>query len=201
MTREGRNIFFPRFFKSIEMNELATKETIEKERHWYALYVQPRKEKVVHRELQKRDFECYLPLKKEIRKWADRKKQVELPLFTSYVFVKIEEYKQWDVLQVPGAVKFIWFGGKAVPIPEHQIESIKILIARDIAFELIPQQIRKGDLVRIKEGPFEGLVGTVLRNDNKTRFLISVNSIGTDIRLEIGEEDLISIEKEKNKIL
>ncbi len=201
MTREGRNIFFPRFFKSIEMNELATKETIEKERHWYALYVQPRKEKVVHRELQKRDFECYLPLKKEIRKWADRKKQVELPLFTSYVFVKIDEYKQWDVLQVPGAVKFIWFGGKAVPIPEHQIESIKILIARDIAFELIPQQIRKGDLVRIKEGPFEGLVGTVLRNDNKTRFLISVNSIGTDIRLEIGEEDLISIEKEKNKIL
>ncbi len=201
MTREGRNIFFPRFFKSIEMNELATKETIEKERHWYALYVQPRKEKVVHRELQKRDFECYLPLKKEIRKWADRKKQVELPLFTSYVFVKIEEYKQWNVLQVPGAVKFIWFGGKAVPIPEHQIESIKILIARDIAFELIPQQIRKGDLVRIKEGPFEGLVGTVLRNDNKTRFLISVNSIGTDIRLEIGEEDLISIEKEKNKIL
>lgn len=183
------------------MNELATKETIEKERHWYALYVQPRKEKVVHRELQKRDFECYLPLKKEIRKWADRKKQVELPLFTSYVFVKIEEHKQWDVLQVPGAVKFIWFGGKAVPIPEHQIESIKILIARDIAFELIPQQIRKGDLVRIKEGPFEGLVGTVLRNDNKTRFLISVNSIGTDIRLEIGEEDLISIEKEKNKIL
>lgn len=201
MTREGRNIFFPRFFKSIEMNELATKETIEKEKHWYALYVQPRKEKVVHRELQKRDFECYLPLKKEIRKWADRKKQVELPLFTSYVFVKIDEYKQWDVLQVPGAVKFIWFGGKAVPIPEHQIESIKILIARDIAFELIPQQIRKGDLVRIKEGPFEGLVGTVLRNDNKTRFLISVNSIGTDIRLEIGEEDLISIEKEKNKIL
>ena len=201
MTREGRNIFFPRFFKSIEMNELATKETIEKERHWYALYVQPRKEKVVHRELQKRDFECYLPLKKEIRKWADRKKQVELPLFTSYVFVKIEEHKQWDVLQVPGAVKFIWFGGKAVPIPEHQIESIKILIARDIAFELIPQQIRKGDLVRIKEGPFEGLVGTVLRNDNKTRFLISVNSIGTDIRLEIGEEDLISIEKEKNNIL
>ena len=197
MTREGRNIFFPRFFKSIEMNELATKETIEKERHWYALYVQPRKEKVVHRELQKRDFECYLPLKKEIRKWADRKKQVELPLFTSYVFVKIDEYKQWDVLQVPGAVKFIWFGGKAVPIPEHQIESIKILIARDIAFELIPQQIRKGDLVRIKEGPFEGLVGTVLRNDNKTRFLISVNSIGTDIRLEISEEDLISIEKEK----
>ena len=197
MTREGRNIFFPRFFKSIEMTELATKETIEKERHWYALYVQPRKEKVVHRELQKRDFECYLPLKKEIRKWADRKKQVELPLFTSYVFVKIDEYKQWDVLQVPGAVKFIWFGGKAVPIPEHQIESIKILIARDIAFELIPQQIRKGDLVRIKEGPFEGLVGTVLRNDNKTRFLISVNSIGTDIRLEIGEEDLISIEKEK----
>ncbi len=183
------------------MNELATKETIEKERHWYALYVQPRKEKVVHRELQKRDFECYLPLKKEIRKWADRKKQVELPLFTSYVFVKIDEYKQWDVLQVPGAVKFIWFGGKAVPIPEHQIESIKILIARDIAFELIPQQIRKGDLVRIKEGPFECLVGTVLRNDNKTRFLISVNSIGTDIRLEIGEEDLISIEKEKNKIL
>lgn len=183
------------------MNELATKETIEKEKHWYALYVQPRKEKVVHRELQKRDFECYLPLKKEIRKWADRKKQVELPLFTSYVFVKIDEYKQWDVLQVPGAVKFIWFGGKAVPIPEHQIESIKILIARDIAFELIPQQIRKGDLVRIKEGPFEGLVGTVLRNDNKTRFLISVNSIGTDIRLEIGEEDLISIEKEKNKIL
>lgn len=197
MTREGRNIFFPRFFKSIEMNELATKETIQKERHWYALYVQPRKEKVVHRELQKRDFECYLPLKKEIRKWADRKKQVELPLFTSYVFVKIDEYKQWDVLQVPGAVKFIWFGGKAVPIPEHQIESIKILIARDIAFELIPQQIRKGDLVRIKEGPFEGLVGTVLRNDNKTRFLISVNSIGTDIRLEISEEDLISIEKEK----
>lgn len=198
--REGI-FFFPRFFKSIEMSELPIKDTKQREKHWYALYVQPRKEKVVHKELQKRDFECYLPLRKETHKWADRRKQVEVPLFTSYVFVKIEEHKQWDILQVPGAVKFIWFGGKAVPVPEHQIESIKILIEREIAFELMPQVIRKGDLVRVKEGPFAGLVGTVLRDNNKMKFFISITSIGTDIKLEIGEEDLISIEKEKNKIL
>ena len=183
------------------MSGLPDKKTQQRERHWYALYVQPRKEKAVHKELQRRSFECYLPLKKEIHKWADRKKQVDVPLFTSYLFVKIEEHTQWDVLQVPGAVKFIWFGGKAVPVPEHQIESIKILIEREIAFELTPQAIRKGDLVRIKEGPFKGLVGMVLHDDKKTKFVISIISIGTDIRVEIGEDDLISMEKEKNKIL
>ena len=65
----------------------------------------------------------------------------------------------------------------------------------------MPQVIRKGDLVRVKDGPFAGLVGTVLRDNNKMKFFISITSIGTDIKLEIGEEDLISIEKEKNKIL
>lgn len=190
-----------RFFKSIEMGKLPEQETKNKEKQWYALYVQPRKEKTVYRELQKRDYESYLPLRKETHKWADRKKQVEVPLFTSYVFVKIEEHAQWEVLQVPGAVKFIWFGGRAVPIPEYQIESIKILIERELEFELMPQVIRKGDLVRIAEGAFEGLVGRVEYDNDKTKFRISITAVGMDIMLDINKEYLIAIEKEKNKDL
>ncbi|HBN04651.1 MAG TPA: antitermination protein NusG, partial [Bacteroidales bacterium] len=96
-------------------------------KRWFALYVQPRKEKVVEKELLKIGYEVYLPLKQELRQWKDRKKLIEVPLIPSYVFMNINEREMWDIVRINGCVKFIWFNGKPCPIPDSQIDSIKLL--------------------------------------------------------------------------
>ena len=78
---------------------------------WYALYTKPRAEKKVSSELDFRGFENFLPLQTTIKQWSDRKKKVEIPLFNSYIFVRIDlEKYYYKILEIPGIVKFVKFG-------------------------------------------------------------------------------------------
>ena len=92
---------------------------------WYAIYTRSRSEKKLYKELLDKGVESYLPLKKELRVWSDRKKWVESPLFTSYVFVKVSEREYYDAISSHWAVRYVCFEGRAVPIPDSQIESLK----------------------------------------------------------------------------
>ena len=175
------------------------KQVIGSDKKWYALYVQPRKEKVVDRELTKRGYESYLPLRKELHQWKDRKKMVECPLFNSYVFVRIFENQQWDVLQVPGAGRFVWFGGRPAAVPDYQIESVKILLERSVDFDLENEYIEKGDLVRIEGGNFAGLTGMVKYCDNGPKFVVAIDSIGINLTVSVDRKDLEKMKNVKNK--
>ena len=109
-------------------------------KNWFALYVQPRKEKVVEKELLRNNYEAFLPIKKCLRQWKDRKKMVEMPLIPSYVFVFIEVKDMWDILKINGCVKFVWFDKKPCPIPQYQIESLKLIQENEIDIELDPKK-------------------------------------------------------------
>jgi transcriptional antiterminator NusG len=85
--------------------------------HWYALYTNPRHEKVVAKQLKERCVENFLPLYRTWHRWKDRRKQVELALFPGYVFVRIEEQKKLQVLKTPGAVNLVSFNGKLAALP------------------------------------------------------------------------------------
>ena len=91
---------------------------------WIAVYTKPRHEKTVENELLKKGFEVYLPILKERRKWSDRKKWVEFPLFRSYIFVKTEIKNSLFVLQTLGVVKVIKFGGEIAVIQNDSIQAI-----------------------------------------------------------------------------
>ncbi|MDR1848260.1 MAG: UpxY family transcription antiterminator [Bacteroidales bacterium] len=167
-------------------------------KHWYALYTQSRKEKVLETELTKNGYEVFLPLRKELRRWKDRKKMIEVPLFTSYIFVKAETKELPLIVQITGAVKFIYFEGKPIPVPQHQIDSIRILLEREIEFELQRTNVKVGDRVQIREGRFAGLTGVVRNEKGKTLFAVVIDALQVNMTIEIDKNEVVLLNKNKD---
>ena len=151
---------------------------------WLAVYTRPRHEKAVEKEFQKKGFEVYLPMLKERRKWSDRKKWVEFPLFRSYVFVRTKIKNALFVVQTSGVVKVIKFGGEVAIVQNKSIEAIKLMIEGGYNPEPLNYFI-KGDPVEVKVGPLKGLVGEVIRLDKNDRLLIRVDAIQHSISIQI----------------
>ena len=151
---------------------------------WLAVYTKPRHEKAVEKEFQKKGFEVYLPMLKERRKWSDRKKWVEFPLFRSYVFVRTKINNTQIVLQTPGVVKVIKFGEKVAVVRNESIEAIKLMIEGGYNPEPLNYFI-KGDPVEVKDGPLKGLVGEVIRLDKNDRLVVRIDTIQHSISIQI----------------
>src|ERR1017187_6919584 len=103
--------------------------------NWYAVYTKPRSEKKLAMRLNEKSIEAYVPLRKTLKQWSDRKKMVEEPMISSYVFVNVSKENYFEVLNTPGAVRFIWFSGKPAIIPEKQIRNLKLLTGTNIEVE------------------------------------------------------------------
>ena len=151
---------------------------------WIAVYTKPRHEKTVENELHKKGFEVYLPILKERRKWSDRKKWVEFPMFRSYIFVKTELKNSLFVLQTMGVVKVIKFGGEVAVVQESSIQAIKLMIEGGYSPEATDFFI-KGDPVEVKEGPLKGLIGEVTRIDDHDKLLVRVDAIQHSVSIHI----------------
>ena len=151
---------------------------------WVAVYTRPRHEKAVEKEFQKKGFEVYLPILKERRKWSDRKKWVEFPMFRSYVFVRTKIKNTLFVLQTPGVVKVLKFGEKVAVVRNESIEAIKLMIEGGYNPEPLNYFI-KGDPVEVKDGPLKGLVGEVIRLDKNDRLVVRVDAIQHSISIQI----------------
>ena len=101
---------------------------MEQKKQWYAVYTRPRWEKKVANLLTRKEIENYCPLNKIVRQWADRKKTVYEPLFTSYVFVYTSENEMLPIRQTDGVLNFVYWLGKPAVIREEEIETIKDLL-------------------------------------------------------------------------
>lgn len=159
---------------------------------WIAVYTKPRHEKTVENELSKKGFEVYLPILKERRKWSDRKKWVEFPLFRSYIFVRTEIKNSLFVLQTMGVVKVIKFGGEVAVIQNDSIRAIKLMIEGGYMPEAIDYFV-KGETVEVKSGPLKGLIGEVIRVDNSDRLLVRVDAIQHSVSVQIDRGFLKSV--------
>ena len=164
----------------------------EQNKKWIAVYTKPRHEKTVEKELQKKEFEVYLPLLKQRRKWSDRKKWVEFPLFRSYIFVKTEIKNALFVLQTLGVVKVVKFGGEVAVVQNDSIQAIKLMIEGGYSPEATDYFV-KGDPVEVKDGPLKGLVGEVIRVDNHDRLLVRVDAIQHSVSVQINRAFLKSV--------
>ena len=164
----------------------------EQNKKWIAVYTKPRHEKTVEKELQKKEFEVYLPLLKQRRKWSDRKKWVEFPLFRSYIFVKTEIKNALFVLQTLGVVKVVKFGGEVAVIQNDSIQAIKLMIEGGYSPEATDYFV-KGDPVEVKDGPLKGLVGEVIRVDNHDRLVVRVDAIQHSVSVQINRAFLKSV--------
>lgn len=155
---------------------------------WYALYVHSRAEKKVHELLLKRGYDAYLPLITQMKQWSDRMKKVEEPLFKSYLFVRVDIRKYFEILELPGIVKFVSFEKKAVVVPENQINAIKKYCDEYTEEDEQPQgpELHEGQLVRIVGGPMAGLIGRLAQINNKKRLVIYIESVGRYLPINIS---------------
>ena len=152
---------------------------------WYAVYTRSRFEKQVLKGLQDQDIEAYLPLIKTVRQWSDRKKTVEVPLFSSYVFVHIDRRFYDQVLQTMGAVKYITFEGKAASIPSEQIDLLKVIVNSDEKVETTWDTGRKGDRVMVTAGSLKGLKGELITDGDRKKVLVRIDSIDQNLTIEV----------------
>jgi len=152
---------------------------------WMAVYTRPRHEKTVEKEFQKKGFEVYLPILKERRKWSDRKKWVEFPLFRSYVFVRTKLKDALFVVQTSGVVKIIKFGGEVSIVQDESILAIKLMIEGGYNPEPLNYFI-EGDPVEVKNGPLKGLIGEVIRLDKDDRLVVRVDAIQHAVSVQIN---------------
>lgn len=157
---------------------------------WFALYTRSRNEKKVHNQLVAQGIESFLPLQKTLKQWSDRKKWVEEPMIRSYVFVKISEREYFDVLNTPGAVRFVFFEGKAAVIPDWQIDAIRHILETGEEFEITDQPLEKGDHVLITHGPFRNIPGELVDFKGKRKVVIRIDHIGHSIMLTISAANL-----------
>jgi transcriptional antiterminator RfaH len=135
--------------------------------------------------LEESHIEVFLPLYKTIRKWSDRKKLVEKPLFSSYVFVKVNTRQYYSALKVEGVVKYVCFENKAVPIPERQIDNLKLLINSNARIEVTTEKFEKGDAVEVVHGVLTGLTGELIRIKKKNKVVVRIDRIDQNLILDI----------------
>lgn len=162
-------------------------------KHWYAIYTRPRAEKPVYKRLSEAGIEAFLPLFKTLRQWSDRKKMVEVPLFSSYVFVYVDETDYDKALKTFGVVKYISFEGRAVSIPQKEIDNLKLIINSDADIEVSREHLKPGQNVEVTHGALKGLRGELLKTSKKHRFLVRIDTINQNLLVSIPESFLQSV--------
>ena len=164
---------------------------------WYAVYTRPRWEKKVANLLVQNGIESYCPLNKVRRKWSDRIKLVEEPLFKSYVFVKIEESGRTPVRMTDGVINFVYWDGKPAIVKEKEIEAIKLFLEEYENVALIKMELKPDDRVRVMAGPLMDAEGKVLEVKNKVA-KVAIDSLGFLLVADIDRSKLISAATDKS---
>lgn len=162
---------------------------------WYALYTKPRHEKKVEQQLLEKEITAFLPMVKSLRQWKDRRKWVEMPLFTGYVFININLKNKIEALQTHGVVKMISFGGVPAAIPDWQIEQLKKVISQPETLRL-EQYLKEGDTVEIIEGPLKGIKGYLREVRGETRVAILIDGIYQSASFEVQRQFVKKVEKD-----
>lgn len=160
--------------------------------YWYAVYTRSRHEKKVAGGLKDKDIEVFLPLRSVINRWKDRRKEVQLPLFSGYVFVRILPEQKIPVLQTAGVVTLVGNGSDPIPIPEEQIESIQKLVNSGIRYDPYPY-LKEGMRVFIKRGPLKGMEGVLIEKRKKHLLVLSVDLIQQSavLQVDVGDTDIL----------
>lgn len=156
------------------------------EKKWYALYVASRQEKKVQDGLLNKGIEAYTPIVKTLRQWSDRKKMVELPLIKGYVFVKHSLVEKEKVFSIHGIVNYVAFEKKPAIVRDNEIQALKDIISfgYEISIGNI-SNLAKGMDVKITQGNFKNLSGTIIRKDKDEFFVVALESIQQNIIIKL----------------
>lgn len=152
---------------------------------WYVIYTKPRFEKKVADTLTAKGYDVYLPLRKVVRQWSDRKKKVIEPLIKSYVFIQCEAHHRDEVLHTPGVIRFLFWLGKPAEVRPMEIDAMRQFLGK---LDYVPAEqweyLAPGAKIDVVEGLFKNSTGKlVYRKGNK--LLLNIDSLGQVIQVEV----------------
>jgi len=156
------------------------------ESEWYALHTRPRHERLVIQRLADRGVETFLPVVTEVHCWSDRKKKVQVPLFSCYVFAKVlpNRSERLRVLSVDGVLGLVGSHGEGTPIPDEQIDAVRILV--DNALPWTSHSFLKvGQRVRVRSGALDGMEGILVSHNGSNSLVISVDAMQRSLAVRI----------------
>ncbi len=159
---------------------------------WLAIYTRPRWEKKVNRLLNEKGVVSYCPLNKIRRRWSDRIKTVEEPLFKSYVFVKVNEDERTNVRMTNGVINFVYWNGKPAVIKEKEIIAIKRFLDEYENVEVKAMDLKINQRVVITGGPLMDQQGKIVTLRQKT-VKVAIDSLGYILVAHIERTKLSSI--------
>jgi transcription antitermination factor NusG len=159
---------------------------------WVALQVRPRSEKLVATALDSKDIEAFLPLYSTRRRWSDRVKEVQVPLFAGYVFCRLNLLYRMPVLTIPGVIQFVGNGKTPVPIEEHEITALQSVIKSGLPSMPWPF-LKVGQRIRVEHGPLRDLEGILLQVKGSQRLILSISLLHRSVAVEVDRDSVTPI--------
>lgn len=159
---------------------------------WYALRVRSRHEKMVHAQLAARHEDAFLPLYCTRRRWADRWKNVSLPLFPGYIFCRFDVVRRHAVVATSGVIEIVKLGAEPAAIEDSQIEAVRLIVTSEAAAEPYPALVT-GQRVSIAGGPLNGLCGTLAEIRDRLRVVVCVELLCRSVMVEVKREWLVPL--------
>lgn len=165
---------------------IQTPAIAEFDRRWYAILTRARNERAVANRLQERGIETFLPVVAEVHKWKDRKKRVEMPLFSCYVFLKtvLTPEQHHRVCNLDGVFNFVGPHSQGIAIPDEQIEAVQALVVRNLPWSNHPF-LKVGQRVRIRGGAMDGIEGILQAHSGEHTLVISIDAIQRSLAVRV----------------
>jgi len=157
---------------------------------WFAVWTRSRHEQIVREQLEQKRVDAFLPTITRWSRWKDRKKKIDWPLFPGYCFARFNADDTLPILKCTGVVSIVSFEGKPAPIPEHELDSIRVLVGSELQYDPCTL-IHEGMMVEVVHGPLKGVVGRLMRKEAaKARLVLSVDLIGQAVSVEVDAADV-----------
>ncbi len=151
---------------------------------WFAILVRTGRERTANLLLENAGYECFLPVSKSARRWSDRTKVVEIPLFPGYLFCRMNPHNRLTVLMTPGVLQIVGVGKTPIPVEEEEIEAIQLVQKSGLSTMPWPY-MQIGNVAQILEGPLRGLTGIVVRIKSGMKLVLSVSLLQRSVAVEV----------------
>ncbi|WP_212004690.1 transcription termination/antitermination protein NusG [Chitinophaga sp. HK235] len=153
---------------------------------WYVLYTRPNRERAIASHLERRAMDFYLPTIRVCKKWSDRKKVVESPLFSSYIFVNLHSSSDYFTsLEIPGTIEYIRFGKQLAGVSESVVKSLRIVVDSKKELLLCRENIATGEPLHITDGPLSGLECEMVQYHGRDKILVRVTLLSRVILVDM----------------
>src|SRR5690349_1495912 len=159
--------------------------------NWYALHTRSRHERVVEHRLHQQGISTFCPIVSEVHRWSDRRKKVEVPLFSCYVFVHMAmtPEERTKVFRAEGFLAFVGARGHALPIPDEQIDAVRAIVEQKVPWCSHPY-LKVGQRIRIRGGALDGVEGIFLSRNGEDSLVVSVDAVQRSMAVRISGYDI-----------